>query len=333
MKFNKRKFNLILCFVMALICVTVAFSSVAIENPLNRINAENESEDNSSDIIEEDKITQNGGSEGSNASQESNKVESGDDETTVSIDKAPKFKNVWEAYYYALEKDEVISSYQTYEQTVHAEANGYPVTVDFKTTRKIYDQITNISVINSVCTNIDIGNLGVNITDGKTFTSYCNFDVANQTVHEAHHYERSIESAKQDYVMLTYEVPPYIINEKTATASMANAPKKNYYELTFVLKSSAWQNYRYTLQNSIGDNCTQLPTINSITIKVKIDKTYGTFMSFEMTENFEAVYTYGSLDVSLDCVSKVSLKYSYNDSRIATGDKEVKSRLPYFQNN
>lgn len=330
MKFNKRKFNLIVCFVMVLICVTVAFSSIAVEKSVTSgINAEENQEN--VDNFDKEENTQDNKDCGNSSTTDNSETDDSNNESEVKeIGKAPSFSNAWAVYYYALEKDKVIPSYQIYSQKVHAEASGYPVTVDFSTKRNIFDQITNISVINAVSTVIDLGNLGINVNDGKNWTSYSYFDLEKETFNEVGNYELTFAEGRKKYPMFVWEVPCYEINESTATARLSNPPKLDYYEVTFVLKSNAWQGYRNTLKESIGRNCKQLPNIQSITIKVKINKTYGTFMSFEMVENFTAIYSYNSLDIQLDCVSLVFLKYSYNDSRIASGAEEVKSHLPKF---
>ena len=158
MKLSIKKLNAYVAFILAVICITVGLSLIDFNALISRTDAEesqttinpDQNNDNNQDDYEEELSSQGG----------------------TTLPTKIVFENAWQAYNYALEMVKKSKSYREYLWTVHGDAEKFPVTVDYTGKRKIYDNLTEIYVINSVQTIIDIGDNRINKRAGKTITTY-----------------------------------------------------------------------------------------------------------------------------------------------------------------
>lgn len=295
MKLSIKKLNGYVAFILAVICITVGLSLIDFNALISKTDAE-ENQTTIDDDLNNDK-----------------NQEDYDDELPnqggTTLPTKLVFENAWQAYNYALEMEKKSKSYREYLWTVHGDAEKFPVTIDYTGKRKIYDNLTEIYVINGVQTVIDVGNLGINIGAGKTFTSYTCFDMVNQMVQLAPDRRHSLQEDIDRYKITTYQIP-YIINKNTAKAYLKDDPTKKYYEIQMTLNSKAWGTYQSVLKDVVGD-VEGLPKISSITIVIKINKTTGRFISFDSTENYSLVYNYNGIKANINAKGKVFIKYNY----------------------
>lgn len=296
MKLSIKKLNGYVAFILAVICITVGLSLIDFNALISKTDAE-ENQTTIDDDLNNDK----------------NQEDYDDDELPnqggTTLPTKLVFENAWQAYNYALEMEKKSKSYREYLWTVHGDAEKFPVTVDYTGKRKIYDNLTEIYVINSVQTVIDVGNLGINIGAGKTFTSYTCFDMVNQMVQLSPDRRHSLQEDIDRYKITTYQIP-YVINKNTAKAYLKDDPTKKYYEIQMTLNSKAWGTYQSVLKDVVGD-VEGLPKISSITIVIKINKTTGRFISFDSTESYSLVYNYNGIKANINAKGKVFIKYNY----------------------
>ena len=295
MKLSIKKLNAYVAFILAVICITVGLSLIDFNALISRTDAEesqttinpDQNNDNNQDDYEEELQSQGG----------------------TTLPTKIVFENAWQAYNYALEMEKKSKSYREYLWTVHGDAEKFPVTVDYTGKRKIYDNLTEIYVINSVQTIIDVGDLGINIGAGKTFTSYTCFDMVNQMVQLSKNNRHTLQEDIDKYKITTYQIP-YIINKNTAKAYLKDDPTKKYYEVQMILNSKSWGTYQTVLKDVVG-NVDGLPKISSITIVIKISKATGRFISFDSTESYSLVYNYNGIKANIQAKGKVFIKYNY----------------------
>lgn len=292
MKFNKKKFNIILCFVLVLICATVSF--IGIDSNVGGINADNNGGSSNSEIVDSDE------EEAPFVNPETSDGENSEaNEQTQTIDKAPSFTNAWAAYYYALEMSKKIPCYEVNYTTVNAKATNYPVYVYFYERKYVANKLNEVALINTGATVVDVS--VINVDSGHPYTTYAyyNFDEKYAKTHLD--YAISWEEIQRREKIFQYQVP-YELNEQTADARISSPPKKSYYEIKMTLKPSAWKTYKEQLVEKLGEGCKEEPTVNSISVTIKIDKEYGTFISFESNEKFTGKYTYEKLTADAEGV-------------------------------
>lgn len=295
MKLSVKKLHIFVAIIMAVICITVGFSLADFNSTIGKADAD-------SNLPIEDDFDY-GIPDGSKDENSSNGMLSG---STSKIN----FTNAWQAYNYALAMEKKCKSYREYLWTVHGDAESFPVTIDYTGKRKIYDNLSEIYVVNGVETIIDVGNLGINIGAGKTFTSYTCFDMANGFVQISPTNIHSMKEEYERYKITTFQIP-YIINSSTAKAYLKDDPSKRYYELNVTLNSKSWGTYQEVLKDVIG-NVDGLPKIQSIDVVIKIDKSTGRFISFDSTENYSLVYNYNGIKASVSASGRIFVKYNYN---------------------
>ncbi len=310
MKLSVKKLHVFVAIIMAVICITVGLSLADFNSIIGKADADTNApiEDDFDYGISDDPT--GGNSSGSSSS-------GGNSSKLV-------FTNAWQAYNYALAMEKKHKNYREYLWTVHGDAESFPVTIDYTGKRKIYDNLSEIYVVNGVETIIDVGNLGINIGAGKTFTSYTCFDLANGFVQISPTNIHSMKEEYEKYRITTYEIP-YVINSSTAKAYLKDDPSKRYYELDMTLNSKAWGTYQEVLKDVIG-NVEGLPKIQSIDIVIKIDKTTGRFISFDSTEKYSLVYNYNGIKASVAASGKVFVKYNYNKD-ISGNVAEMRQRV------
>lgn len=309
MKLSVKKLHIFVAIIMSIICITVGLSLADFNSVIGKADA-----DSNLPIDDDFDYGISDGADDENLS-------SG---TTSGSSTKLNFTNAWQAYNYALEMEKKYKSYREYLWTVHGDAESFPVTIDYTGKRKIYDNLSEIYVVNSVETIIDVGNLGINIGAGKTFTSYTCFDFVNNLVQLSPTNIHSLEEELKRYKITTYQIP-YIINSSTAKAQLKDDPSKKYYEVDLTLNSKSWGTYQEVLKDTIG-SLEELPKIQSITVVVKIDKSTGRFISFDSTEKYSIVYNYNGIKADVQASGKVFVKYNYTKD-ISSGVQEMRQKV------
>lgn len=310
MRYNKRKLNFMIFFTIFLICITVGLGTADFSGSIGSSDAEQ-----GEDIVDDGEIVlppddglfddvdddSQGGSDENGGGQTSNNPQN-IPELTI------KFNNAWAAWNYALQMDEKYKSYVSFYQTIKGKADSYPVSVGVTISRNIYKDISQIYVVNTAKTNIDVLDGFVDLGSGKNYTSYTCFDLENGIVSTPNN-QTTMEEYRSVHSIFTYEIP-YIINQSTVSnAYLTNSYKKSYYEVTFVLNSKAWSVYAEVVKGEIGIQDT--PSFNSITVTAKISKQYGTFISIAATENYSIDYRYGSIVASCTCSGSFNMSFNY----------------------
>lgn len=304
MTFKKKKFNflvaLILCLIIASIVSSIIFVPDISKN--NSIHAEenfSSNEDNvQDDVILEDNNFSN------NAAQTPAQPEIKPINMT--------FSNAWAAFNYANKKNSQLKSYVVFNQKEHAVANvlGIPIEVDAGAKRIIYNNIDEVFVETDVDTIFDIGNLGIDVSMFDSFVTLTYYDNENNHVFDETGWDNTITGYLEEAGITTYQIP-YEISKETATivGGLVNNPKSPYYEITMNLKPKAWQDYITGIKHVV--NIDNDPEFESVTLKIKIDKKYGTFHSIESVEKFSFIYEYSGMAFKLNAVGQVSMKFNY----------------------
>ncbi len=310
MRYNKRKLNFMIFFTIFLICITVGLGAADFSGSIGSSDAEQ-----GEDIVDDGEIVlppDDGLSDDVNDGSQGGSDENGGGQTSDNPQNIPeltiKFNNAWAAWNYALQMDEKYKSYVSYYQTIKGKADSYPVNVDVTISRDIYKDISQIYVVNTAKTNIDVLDGFVDLGSGKNYTSYTCFDLENGIVSTPND-QTTMEEYQSVHSIFTYEIP-YIINQSTVSnAYLTNSYKKSYYEVTFVLNSKAWSVYAEVVKGEVGIQDT--PSFNSITVTAKISKQYGTFISISATENYSIDYRYGSIVASCTCSGSSNMSFNY----------------------
>lgn len=296
MIFNKKKFHILTGLTVFLIAIIVGFSAFGLT------------------MIEAGDVSQVEGSTAETPEEKDEFEIETDTEVPEEDDSEMNkltnlFTNAWTAFNYALEMEKQHSHYFSYTNTMHGDVANLPVTVDVKINRHIYNDISEIYVVNTPKTVIDFGNLGIDAQLGENYTSYTMFDIANDTLTQGGALE-NLTQHKKDVLLTTYDFP-YVVNKNTAEVlgGIKNNPDLPYYEIKMRLKPEAWKTYALTLQKVLGiDN---VPVISGVTLNIKINKTYGTFYSIEADESFSCIYKYGEISAKINATGTTIIKYNY----------------------
>lgn len=299
MIFKKAKFYVCVVVIMALIVVTASSVLIFPATKDSIINVEGEAEEENNEFLEPD------------LPSEGEVVEGEENEETPQIQQTNiKFTNAWQAFNYAMTMYEKYPCYMTYYQKIDGSAAAYPVTVDATITRKIYNNISGIYVVNKPNTKIDVANLGIDLQVGSTFESHTYFDIKNNLVYGLTGGVSDLTEHKNYFILTTYDLP-YKINRKTAEVIGGLVNKTDYYEFQMELKADAYEKYIQAMKNSIG--LTDVPKMSKNPIlTIRIDKKTGTFKSISAVEEIKTNYQYGSISAAVVATSKLTLTFNYS---------------------
>ena len=222
------------------------------------------------------------------------------------------FTNAWAAFNYANKKNSELKSYVVFNQKGHAVAKilGVPIDVNVSVNRKIYNDIDEVYALTDVNTMFDIGNLGIDVSMYKSFDSLTMFDLKHNYVIDISDWHEPLTDYLEKNGITIYQIP-YEISRETATVvgGLVNNPKSPYYEITMNLKPKAWEKYLKALKAII--KIEEYPEIESITVKIKIDKKYGTFHSIEAEEKYSFNYNYSGMTFKLQTEGRIAMKFNY----------------------
>lgn len=312
MKFNKKKFNFIVCFVLILISAAVAFAGIS--SNVGKISADNEALEFPMDDLFDSSIGDETSNEDSTNNEESSGSQNGSGQSsTVENAKTLKFTNAWEAYYYALDLSKTTPCYEVNTQTIKAESTSLPVKVFFKETKYVANKLSEVALVNVGATVFDVSIITIEPDGPYTTYAYYNFDKQYGSTHRE--YMLTMDQIREKEPILQYEIP-YVLNEQTADAQISCPPKKDYYEIKMTLKPSSWKNYKKTLMKALEGYCKEEPTVNSATITIRIDKKTGLFKSYQSNESFIGTVSYESLNAEVEGTGCKTIQYYYNSEKI-----------------
>lgn len=311
MVFNKRKFNVILCFTLVLICLAVVFSTVDvssfqdIENPDHSYAEPNEP------------------SQGDDPTNPTNPTNPSDEEIPEEDEEKFQklgitFTNGWTALNYALNllKD------NDYKISLSQQVDAKDTTFNQGGIQKINKEIYNVGGIGYVKVVAD--GSGVPLGMGENYTDYI---VVNQNLVDYRRAGQNLTtSSVDDYIVKNGYLPneiPYKLNMSTASLSFSVVRPNNgraYYELNLTLNSKAWAAYLVGLEATGGEGSN--PQMQSIVLKIRIDKDYGYITSITANEK----YTISRGSFTANSNSTVVMQFSYFGDFQSKAD-EIKSQL------
>lgn len=318
MIFKKKKFN-ICVFVTILLIVVMILSSVFLI-PADKdtiINVEGETEQEKDDFFYEEEVEED--------------KENEKEETVEAVNKPQNltvvFANAWAAFNYAMKMYEKYPCYITYSQKIDGGAANLPVTVDASISRKIYNDVSEIYVINKPNTVVDIADLGIDKNVGVSYESHTYINLKQDFAQMVSGKAMDMETYRNVNVLLTYEIP-YLINKSTVTliGGLVNNANADYYEIQMELKPAAYQTYIKAMKKSIGLD--DLPNIISSRLTIRIDKKTGTFKSISSVEKIEASYTYEGITAKVVATTKLTMKFDYS-YKVEKKINEIKEKINY----
>ena len=306
MNFSNKKFNIIVCFTIALICLAVVFSSVEFDAVANGSNSPSDSIVGDGALAEPENPSEKpDGSENNSQENEENMPSLG---VTIT--------NGWTVFNYAMELLEKYDHRIEYRQTIKAETLG--ITAVQKINKNIYnvDGKAYVKVFND--------GSGVPMNMGVTYNEYL---VVNGDSVALRREGQNLNNYTMEEYLKKFGVKinqiPYDINQNSAKLSMRIVRPSfgaSYYELTFTLNSLAWKGYTKNLEANGGPGSN--PKVNSITATLKINLKYGYIMSLSAQEN----YTISSSGFVADTNTTTILNFTYSSNYITEID-EIKSKI------
>mgnify|MGYP004670755049 CR=1 FL=1 len=260
MNFNIRKYNIVICFTIVLICLAVVFSSVDFSSKLKdptKIDA---------DVINADSNNQD--PENNNSNSDTNSLG------------MPKLTNINNNMAYLLNALDILEKYD-YNLTISSTIEGK--SGNFGGTQKLVSKIYKLKDESYIVTDADGSQIPLGY--GETYTEYTKLTNSSVSI------KRKGGSAKTqkltDYLSVRGVRPdtlPFVLNSKTVKISPKNDPTKTYLELTLTLTTNAYKDYLKQLEANGGEGSN--PSIDSITLTLKINKTYGYIISATSKENY-----------------------------------------------
>ena len=170
---------LIIVLIVAVVVPTVVVPSLNKENLSTAVGEGGEEQEEFGDLEIEDEVLEGQPEaepevEGANNPQEI-------EETTLN------FKNAWQAFNYAMAKNNQLKSYISISQSANATTKilGVGVNVKANVNRKVYNNVNEVYVLTDTKTNFDIGNLGVDISMYEGFNACTVFEVDENHVQDA----------------------------------------------------------------------------------------------------------------------------------------------------
>ena len=285
MGFNIKKYNIVICFTIVLICLTVVFSSVDFSSKLK--------EPTQLDAGSINADTEDPGIEGNDSSSANT--------NSLGMPKLGNLSNVG----YLLNAIDMLEKYD-YGLTVSSKIEGTSMSVTGTQYLKSY--VYKCGDTSYVYTNADGSQIPMGY--GETYKEYMKINDSEISI------KRDGSSIKTQnltsYLSTHGERPdklPFILNSDTVKMTAKNNPSETYIELTLTLKPEAWKNYLLQLKANGGDGSN--PKISSITLTLKINKTYGYLISVNSEENYNI--TRSGIAASTSATVNYSFKYS-NDN-------------------
>ena len=285
MGFNIKKYNIVICFTIVLICLTVVFSSVDFSSKLK--------DPTQLDAGSINADTEEPGLEDNNSSS-----------TNANSLGMPKLSNLSNIGY-LLNAIEMLEKYD-YGLTVSSTIEGKSMGVTG--IQSLTSYIYKCGDTSYVYTDADGSKIPMGY--GETYKEYMKINDSEISI------KRDGSSIKTQnltsYLSTHGERPdklPFTLNSDTVKMTAKNNPSETYIELTLTLKPEAWTNYLLQLKANGGDGSN--PKINSITLTLKINKTYGYLISVNSEESYNI--TRSGMTASTSAKVNYSFKYS-NDN-------------------
>lgn len=302
MGFSKKKFNIFLCLTLVLISVVVACSTIDFSTSNSDVS-----------IDQADAETNNGGS-GAEDDFSGGDSTSGSTTNQSGLQKVNQtFSSGAQALSYALG---LLNKYDykiVKKQSVDAKAGS------IGGVQKVDEWIYNVggkSYIKTVADGSDVP-----AGQGENYTEFKKIDGSNITIKK----NSKLSSQTTAQYLSTFGVMPNVLPyDMTAAVKtvplLKDDPAKSYYVLTISLNASCWKDYvKYLTASNNGSG----PSMKSITLTVKIDKTYGCINSITANENYEI--SRGSF--TADAVGTISYVFDYAGnygSAISTIENQLK---------
>lgn len=292
MEFNKRKFNIFVIFTICLICVVVAFSAIDFSSAGNV--------DTISDAIAD---------KNENLSDEVDPEEKEIIEQEVKD--APIFtvNQKWQCLNYAL------NNFSKYDYRLIWSQ-------DVKNSFNIEQNITRHAYKISGKYYVKLFAVGF-----ENYTKYFYVDSASAIIKNGGSPQNfSYNAYKNDWGCGIHQMP-FVINQSTCKIkNFISDPFKDYYELQIEMiidQNANWYKDYIVLMKKSSSNARD-PIIYSIGLTIKIDKKLGTIKTIIAKENYSiAVPVLGRAN----CVSIVTLSFTYNNYASSNIISEIKSKL------
>ncbi len=296
MTFNKRKFNIVVVFTLLLICVVVVFSAVELSAITTDIPTQTDAEGG-----DEDGDLPPNGADGEIENLGMKKLKS-------------PFKNGFEALNYAL-------SMLKYDNKISVDSS---IIGEDQTTGVGGEQLLNKEIYNiggkSYIKIVANGNK-IPFGQGETYTQYL-YLTASNIIHKKEG-ANIVSGTISDYLAKNGVLPcdiPYVLNQHTVKITDQTDSLKDYYQYKLVLSSGAWKDYLKGIAYTGGSGSN--PSMKSITLTVKIDKTYGCFKSIKAEENY--LINRGSF--TADTKASITMIFDFKNS-YTTRVNEIKGKL------
>ena len=158
----------------------------------------------------------------------------------------------------------------------------------------------------------------VPMNQGETYVEYAKIEGSNITTKRVGESltTQSTNSYKQKYGILPSDIP-YEIDLKSLS-SLKNSPQSKYYEIDETLTAGEFSKYKKNITVTGGS----APREMSITLKIKINKTYGYLESITATET----YKIERAGFEASATSNISIKFKYSGIK-TSAIEEIKSQL------
>lgn len=264
MGFSKKKFNIFLCLTLVLIGVVISFSAIDFSSPKQDIS------------IDQADAETGGGNSGETGDVSGSESSSGQTSGNGMQKVNQTFSSGAQALSYALGLLNKYDYRMVKKQAVDAKAGS------IGGVQKVDEWIYNVggkAYIKSVADGSDVP-----AGQGENYTEYKKIDGSNITIKRNGLSSQTVSQYLSTYGVMP-NVLPYDMNAAIKTVPLLkDDPSKSYYVLTISLNSSCWKDY---VKNLTASNGGSGPSMKSITLNIKIDKTYGCINSVTATENYE----------------------------------------------
>lgn len=264
MGFSKKKFNIFLCLTLVLISVVVACSTIDFSTPNQDISIDQA--DAEINPGTSDQTGSGSSNEGSNSTSNANGLQKVNQ----------SFSSGAQALSYALGLLNKYDYRMIKKQAVDAKAGS------IGGIQKVDEWIYNVggkAYVKSVADGSDVP-----AGQGENYVEYKKIDGSNITIKRNGLSSQPVSQYLSVYGVMP-NVLPYDMNAAVKTVPLLkDDPSKSYYVLTVSLNSSCWKEY---VKNLTASNGGSGPSMKSISLSIKIDKTYGCINSITATENYE----------------------------------------------
>lgn len=264
MSFSKKKFNIIVCITLALISIVVAFSTIDFSSPKHNTSIDQADAETGDD-------NKDGNNEKPGSDENTNQGKT-DQEGMVKTN--PSFTSGAQALSYALDMLNKYDHRITKSQAVDAKAGS------IGGVQKLNEWIYNVGG-NSYIKTVADGS-AVPAGQGETYTEFKKIEGSNIAIKRNGLTTQTTAQYLSVYGVLPNTVPYDMKAAIKTIPLLKDDPGKSYYTVSVTLNASCWKNYVKCMTATGGS----APSMKSITLTVKIDKSYGTISSVSAVENY-----------------------------------------------